>query len=87
MLQSLHGVINEQLLSELSGELLSWEDEEFDVALEFDGALRQLIGASQQDEVKKILALAQERGPQALTAEQREILQLYRKAVLPKNSS
>ncbi len=87
LLQSLHGVINEQLLSELSGELLSWEDEEFDVALEFDGALRQLIGASQQDEVKKILALAQERGPQALTAEQREILQLYRKAVLPKNSS
>jgi DNA primase len=84
LLQSLHGVVNQQLLSELSGELLSWEDEEFDVAQEFEGALRQLLGASQQDEVKKILALAQERGPQALTPEQREILQLYRKAASPK---
>lgn len=85
LLQSLHGVVNQQLLSDLSGELLSWEDEGFDVAQEFEGALRQLLGASQQDEVKKILVLAQERGPQALTPEQRDILQLYRKASTPKN--
>lgn len=85
LLQSLHGVVNEQLLSDLSREFVSWEDEEFDVVQEFDGALQQLLGASQQDEVKKILTLAQERGPQALTPEQREILQLYRKTGSPKN--
>jgi DNA primase len=86
LLQSLRGVVNEQLLSELAGELLNWEDEEFDVAQEFNGALRQLLGARRQDEVTKILALAKERGPQALTPEQRQILQHYRKVDSPKNS-
>ncbi len=87
LLQSLEGVVNPQLLSDLSDEWMGWKDEEFDVTQEFDGALRQLLGASQQDEVKKILALAQEKGPQALTPEQREILQLYRKGDSPKNST
>jgi DNA primase len=87
LLQSLRGAVNEQLLSELAGELVSWEDEEFDVALEFDGALRQLLGASRQDEITKILALTNEQGLKALTPEQREILQLYRKADSSKNST
>ncbi len=87
LLQSLEGVVNPQLLSDLSDEWMGWKHEEFDVTQEFDGALRQLLGASQQDEVKKILALAQEKGPQALTPEQREILQLYRKGDSPKNST
>lgn len=87
LMQSLEGAINGQLLIDLSSELMSWEGEEFDVAQEFEGALRQLLGASQQDEMRKIAALAQEHGLQALTPEQREILQLYRKAVLPKNST
>jgi DNA primase len=87
LLQSLRGAVNEQLLSELAGELLSWEDEEFDVALEFDGALRQLLGASRQDEITKILALTNEQGLKALTPEQREILQQYRKADSSKNST
>lgn len=85
LLQKLHGAVSEQLLSELAGELLSWEDEAFDVAQEFDGALHQLQGASQQDEVEKILLLAQERGLQALTPEQRDTLQHYRRSTISKN--
>jgi len=80
LLQALHGSVSEQLLSELAGELLSWEDEAFDIAQEFEGALQQLKGASRQAEVDKILQLAQERGIAALTPEQLETLQQFRRS-------
>lgn len=80
LLQALHGSVSERLLSELAGELLSWEDEGFDIAQEFEGALQQLKGASQQAEVDKILQLAQERGIAALAPEQLETLQQFRRS-------
>lgn len=85
LLQALHGAVSEQLLSELAGELLSWEDEDFDIAQEFDGAMQQLKGASQQSEVDKILLLAQERGLSALSQEQRDTLQQFRRTGGAKN--
>ncbi len=84
--QGLQGAAPTQLLSELAGELFAWEDEEaFDIEQEFAGALRQLQGASEQREVAAILQLAQERGLQALSAEQRELLQQFRRTGTPKD--
>jgi DNA primase len=81
LMQELRGSIPEKLLGELAGELVSWDEEEdFDVEQEFAGVLRQLQGASQQREVAVLLQMAQERGLQALSPEQREQLQQYRRS-------
>ncbi|HEY3326787.1 MAG TPA: DNA primase [Novimethylophilus sp.] len=85
LLQGLHGLVPDRLLSELAGELLGWDEEDdFDIEQEFAGALHQLQGASEQREVATILQLAQERGLQALSPEQREILQQFRRSGAPK---
>jgi len=72
LLQNLRGSVPETLLSDLAGELLQWDEEDFALEQEFEGAMRQLQGASQQREDSALLQLAQERGLQALTPEQRE---------------
>jgi DNA primase len=81
LMQELRGSIPEKLLGELAGELVSWDEEEdFDIEQEFAGVLRQLQGASQQREVAALLQMAQEHGLQALSLEQREQLQQYRRS-------
>jgi DNA primase len=81
LMQELRGSIPEKLLGELAGELVIWDEEEdFDLEQEFAGVLRQLQGASQQREVAVLLQMAQELGLQALTPEQREQLQQYRRS-------
>jgi DNA primase len=80
LLQGLQGAISEKLLGELAGELLGWDEEDFDLEQEFAGVLRQLQGASQQRELAELLQMAQERGLQALSPEQRELLQQYRRS-------
>jgi DNA primase len=80
LMQALRGSVPEKLLGELAGELMNWdEDEDFDLEQEFAGVLRQLQGASQQREIAALLQMAQEHGLQALTPEQRERLQQYRR--------
>ncbi len=80
LLQRLSGAVSEKLLGELAGELLQWDEEDFALEEEFEGVLRQLNGASQQKEVGTLLQLAQERGLAALTPEQREQLQQFRRS-------
>jgi DNA primase len=84
LLQALRGVVSEALLGELAGELLNWDEENFDLEQEFEGVLRQLQGASRQRELAVLLQMAQERGLQALSPEQREQLQQYRRNDVPK---
>ena len=84
LLQGLHGSAPEHLLGELAGELLQWDEEDFDLEREFADALRQLREISQQHEFATVVQLAQERGLQALSAEQREILQQFRRSGAPK---
>ncbi len=79
LIQGLRGVVSEKLLGELAGELLQWNEEDFEIEQEFEGAMRQLQGASQQRDVAALLQLAQERGLNALTPEQREQLQQFRR--------
>jgi DNA primase len=79
LIQGLRGIVPEKLLGELAGELLQWDEEDFELELEFEGAIRQLQGASQQRDVAALLQLAQERGLNALTPEQREQLQQFRR--------
>jgi DNA primase len=87
VLQGLQGVASPQLLGELAGELLSWDEEDaFDLENEFEGAVRQLRGATEQREFAAIVQLAQERGLQALSPEQREILQQFRRPATQKNN-
>lgn len=87
LLQGLQGAVPNQLLGELAGELLHWDEEdEFDLEQEFAGAVHQLQGASEQREFAAIVQLAQERGLQALSPEQREILQQFRRPATQKNN-
>jgi DNA primase len=79
LIQGLRGVVPEKLLGELAGELLQWDEENFELEQEFEGAIRQLQGASQQRDVAALLQVAQERGLNALTPEQREQLQQFRR--------
>jgi DNA primase len=79
LIQGLRGVVPEKLLGELAGELLQWDEEDFELEQEFEGAIRQLQGASQQRDIAALLQLAQERGLNALTPEQREQLQQFRR--------
>jgi DNA primase len=79
LIQGLRGAVPEKLLGELAGELLQWDEEDFELEQEFEGAIRQLQGASQQRDVAALLQLAQERGLSALTPEQRELLQQFRR--------
>lgn len=79
LLQGLSGRINNGLLAELTAEQMGWENEEFDVEQEFEGVLRKLQAGVAQDEMGQLLKLATEKGMQALTPEQRAVLQKPRR--------
>ncbi len=79
LLQGLSGRINSGLLAELTAEQMDWEDEAFDIGQEFEGVLRKLQEGAAQDELGQLLKLATEKGMQALTPEQRAILQKPRR--------
>lgn len=80
LLQRLRGTLPEKLLGTLAGELLQWDEEDFALEQEFEGVLQQLQAANRQRDVAALLRLAQERGLQALTPEQRELLQQFRRS-------
>ncbi|MDP2878836.1 MAG: DNA primase [Sulfuricella sp.] len=71
VLERFHGTPHEVLLSEVSGEILQW-DEEFEVAEEFAGALEQLKKSGRQRRVESLLALSSVQG---LSPEEKQELQ------------
>jgi DNA primase len=83
LLQGLSGRINGGLLAELAAEQMEWEEEVFDIEQEFAGVLRRLQQGAAQDELTQLLKLATEKGMQALTPEQRAILQKPRRLITP----
>jgi DNA primase len=76
LLQALQGVVPDQLRTELSSELME-VDETLELEHEFSGAVMQLknLWERQQSASAELLLLAQEKGLQALTPEQRALLQ------------
>ncbi|OIQ76286.1 DNA primase [mine drainage metagenome] len=76
MLQALQGEVPEQLRTELSSELMEVDDT-LNLEHEFAGAVQQLQIAweKQVSTAAELLLLAQEKGLQALTADQRALLQ------------
>lgn len=76
LLQALHGEVPEQLRTELSSELMEVDDT-LNLEHEFSGAVQQLQIAweKQVSTSAELLLLAQEKGLQALTPEQRALLQ------------
>ncbi|HQR60121.1 MAG TPA: DNA primase [Methylophilaceae bacterium] len=79
MLQALQGEMPEQMRAEMSAELME-ADDTLEIEQEFDGALQQLQKSweKQVSTAAELLALAQEKGLQALTPEQRVLLQSSR---------
>ncbi|TSA49030.1 MAG: DNA primase [Nitrosomonadales bacterium] len=80
LLDSLRAEAPEPLMKELSAELMS-ADEDFDIEQEFAGAMKQLSDAGQHQDMTALLALAQEQGLQALTPEQKMLVQQYRRPI------
>lgn len=78
MLESLRGSVPPELLKEVSAEAMEVDDA-FEVEQEFEGALQQLQNIAGQREMDAILRIAQERGLQALTPEQKVLLQQFRR--------
>lgn len=76
LLQLLAGRVPGGLLAELSAEQMAWQDEEFDVELEFSGVLRQL----HQSEAKQNLNMLLAKPFSTLTEEEKSLLRDYRKA-------
>jgi DNA primase len=71
VLEHFRGTPHEALLSEVSGEILQW-DEEFEVAEEFAGALEQLKKLGRQRRIESLLALSSVQG---LSPEEKQELQ------------
>ena len=71
VLEHFRGTSHEALLSEVSGEILQW-DEEFEVAEEFAGALEQLKRSARQLRIESLLALSRIQG---LSPEEKQELQ------------
>jgi DNA primase len=71
VLERFRGTSHEALLSEVSGEILQW-DEEFEVAEEFAGALEQLKRSARQRRIESLLALSRVQG---LSPEEKRELQ------------
>lgn len=71
VLEKFRGTSHEALLSEVSGEILQW-DEEFEVAEEFAGALEQLKKSDRQRRIESLLALSRTQG---LSMEEKQELQ------------
>jgi DNA primase len=67
-----------ELLKEVSAEAIE-VDEAFEIEEEFEGALQQLRAMVGQREMDAILRIAQEKGLQALTPEQKVLLQQFRR--------
>ncbi|NJD33963.1 MAG: hypothetical protein FIA96_03865 [Betaproteobacteria bacterium] len=78
LLDRLRAEAPEAMMKELSAELMN-AGEDFEIEQEFEGALKQLEQAGQQQDMAALLALAQAQGLQALTPEQRHLLQQYRR--------
>jgi DNA primase len=78
LLEAVRNDIPVPLMNELLAELLELE-ESFAVEDEFVGALKQLQGNRQGLDLVTVLKMAQEHGLQALTAEQRAVVQQFRK--------
>jgi DNA primase len=71
VLERFRGTSHEALLSEVSGEILQW-DEEFEVADEFAGALDQLKKSDRKQRIDEMLALSRTQG---LSLEEKQELQ------------
>ena len=71
VLERFRGTSHEALLSEVSGEILQW-DEEFEVAEEFAGALEQLREGGRNRRIDELLALSRVQG---LSPEEKQELQ------------
>jgi len=71
LLERFRGTSHEALLSEVSGEILQW-DEEFEVAEEFAGALDQLREGGRNRRIDELLALSRTQG---LSMEEKQELQ------------
>jgi DNA primase len=71
LLERFRGTSHEALLSEVSGEILQW-DEEFEVAEEFAGALDQLREGGRNRRIDELLALSRTQG---LSTEEKQELQ------------
>jgi len=71
VLERFRGTPHEALLSEVSGEILQW-DEEFEVAEEFAGALDQLKRSGRKLRIESLLALSSVQG---LSPEEKQELQ------------
>jgi DNA primase len=71
VLERFRGTPHEAMLSEVSGEILQW-DEEFEVAEEFAGALEQLKKSDRQRRIESLLALSRVQG---LSLEEKQELQ------------
>ena len=84
LLDSLRTDAPTALIRELSAELMS-AGEGFEIEKEFSGALKQLVEATEHKDMTVLLALAQEQGLQALTPEQKSLLQHYRRPVAKSN--
>jgi len=78
LLDSLRNEAPEALIKELSADLMN-AGEDFEIEEEFAGALKQLNDAGQIKDMTALLTLAQEQGLQALTAEQKTLLQQFRR--------
>ena len=78
MLEMLRGRVPPELLKEVSAEAIE-VDEAFEIEEEFEGALQQLRAMVGQREMDAILRIAQEKGLQALTPEQKVLLQQFRR--------
>ena len=84
LLESLRSLANEKLLAEISAEIIEFigTGDSFDVDREFSDAIKQLESAGRNEQLKELLALAQDRGLAALTPEQREQLQQFRRNIV-----
>lgn len=78
MLEMLRGRVPPELLKEVSAEAME-VDEAFEIEEEFEGALQQLRALAGQRELDVVLRIAQEKGLQALTPEQKVLLQQFRR--------
>ncbi len=72
------------LLAEISAEAMQ-TDAAADIAQEFAGALAHLRAAQSQRDLAVILRIAQEQGLQALSAEQKAVLQRFRRGAVQGN--
>ena len=81
LLQSLRGSVPESLMAEISAEVMEVDDA-FEIEDEFEGAMRQLRDNLRQRELAVVLRIAQEQGLQALSQEQKMLLQQFRRGAV-----